>query len=229
MQQDDVRALFDQMADGYDTQWGAMTPLRDGLHFLVAAAFADLPENARILCVGAGTGAELAVFAQRFPGWHFTAVDPSGPMLDVCRRRAQDDGFDSRCAFHEGYLDSLPESEPYHAATCFLVSHFFLDREERAAFFRDIAQRLRHGGLLASSDLAADADAVDPILRVWLTVMAGPGVTAEKVEQARATYAKDVALLPPARVADVIKAGGFTHPVQVFQAGLLHAWLATRA
>ena len=226
MRKDKLLAIFDQQAEGYDAQWEAMAPIRDGLYLLVEAVFTELPDDARILCVGVGTGAELAHLAQRFSGWRFTAVEPSGRMLDVCRRRAEREGFASRCTFHEGYLDSLPIDEGHHAATCFLVSQFILEREARSEFFRTIAERLRPGGLLVSSDLASGASPNDfeTLLRMWLTVMAGPGVSAKRVAQARAAYARDVAVLPPATVASLIASGGFERPVQFFQAGLLHAW-----
>lgn len=230
MRKDDLVAVFDQQAEGYDAQWEAMAPIRDGLYLLVESVFAGLPDDARILCVGVGTGTELAHLARKYPRWRFTAVEPSGPMLDVCRRRAEREGVASRCAFHEGYLDALPIDEGHHASTCFLVSQFILEREARAAFFRTIAERLYPGGLLASSDLASGAnpDDFEMLLRAWLTVMAGPGVSAERVERARAAYASDVAVLPPTTVASVIESGGFEQPVQFFQAGLLHAWCSRR-
>lgn len=231
MRKDELRAAFDQQAAGYDERWEAMAPIRDGLYLLVESVFAGLPDGARVLCVGVGTGAELAHLARRFPRWHFTAVEPSGPMLDVCRQRAEREGFASRCIFHEGYLDSLPADEGHHAATCFLVSQFILEREARSAFFYAIAERLRPGGLLASADLASGggADDFEVLLRAWLVVMAGPGVSAETLERARAAYESDVAIVSPAAVASVIESGGFEPPVQLFQAGLLHAWISKRA
>src|SRR3546814_4868108 len=69
MQQHELDALFDQQAAEYDTQWARMAPIRDSLHFLLETVFAGLPDDARLLCVGAGTGAEIAHLAQRFPGW----------------------------------------------------------------------------------------------------------------------------------------------------------------
>lgn len=90
-----------------------------------------------------GTGSELIYLAQRFPQWHFTAVEPSAPMLDVCRRRVEACGIASRCVFHEGYLDSLPGSGAFDAATSLLVSHFILERGARSNFFRAIA---KHSG-----------------------------------------------------------------------------------
>jgi tRNA (cmo5U34)-methyltransferase len=230
MQKEELKAIFDQQASGYDKQWARMAPIRDGLHLLLESVFADLPADARILCVGVGTGAELAYLAQKFPGWRFTAVDPSGPMLDVCRQRAETEGYLSRCYFHEGYLDSLPTEELHDGATCFLVSQFILAQEARTAFFRGIANRLRPGGVLASSDLASDieSDAYDALLPVWLNVMT-PGVQPERLERTRAAYAKDVAVRPPELVASIIESAGFEPPVQFFQAGLIHAWFSKRA
>lgn len=231
MQREEIKAVFDQQASGYDKQWARMAPIRDGLHFLLESIFVDLPADARILCVGAGTGAELAYLARAFPHWRFTAVDPSGAMLDVCRQRAEAEGYLSRCHFHEGYLDSLSIQDMHDGATCFLVSQFFLVQEERSELFRAIASRLRPGGVLVSSDLASNVDshAYDALLRTWLNVMTSAGIQPEVLERTRAAYAKDVAILPPQFVASIIESAGFEPPVQFFQAGLIHAWFSRRA
>lgn len=231
MRSEELKAVFDQQASGYDTQWARMAPIRDGLYFLLESIFAGLPADARILCVGAGTGAELAYLARAFPRWRFTAVDPSGAMLNACRQRANAEGFISRCDFHEGYLDSLPIGNLYAGATCFLVSQFILAQEVRAEFFRAIANRLAPGGVLASSDLASDigSNAYDTLLRVWLNVMSSAGIQSDALERTRVAYAKDVAILPPNRIASIIASAGFESPVQFFQAGLMHAWVSKRA
>lgn len=230
MQKEEIKAVFDQQASGYDKQWARMAPIRNCLHFLLESIFAGLPVEARILCVGVGTGAELAYLAHAFPHWKFTAVDPSGAMLDVCRQRAETEGYLSRCYFHEGYLDSLPINDMHDGATCFLVSQFILVEKDRSEFFRAIANRLQPGGVLVSSDLASDvgSDAYDALLRTWLTLMTSAGIQPEVLERTRAAYAKDVAILPPHCVASIIESAGFESPVQFFQAGLLHAWFSKR-
>lgn len=230
MDQAQIKALFDQQAASYDTQWAKTAPIRACLHLLLDALFAPLPADARVLCVGLGTGAELAHLALKNPGWRFTAVEPSGAMLDVCRRRAEEGGFAARCEFHEGYLASLPAGGAHDAATCFLVSQFILDRAARAAFFAGIAARLKPGGLLASSDLASDVASpeYDVLLAAWMQMMAAAEVSAEAMARMRRAYAQDVGVLPPAEVAAIIAAGGFERPVQFFQAGLIHGWVSRR-
>ena len=221
MHSDELKALFDQQAAGYDTQWAKMAPMRDALHYLLESVFAELPEDAHILCVGVGTGAEMAHLAGKFPRWRFTAVEPSGAMLDVCRRRAEAEGFASRCDFHEGYLDSLPAGQLHDAATCFLVSQFILEPEARSAFFREIADRLKPGGILASSDLASDTGSAEyaALLRTWLQLMASGGVTPEGLERMRQAYARDVAVLPPEHVASIIRSGASTLRCGSFRPG----------
>ncbi|MCL4301805.1 MAG: methyltransferase domain-containing protein [Anaerolineae bacterium] len=231
MRNEELKTIFDQQASGYDKQWAKTAPIRDGLHFLLESIFTELPADARILCVGAGTGVEIAYLARKFPHWSFTAVEPSGAMLDVCRHRAKTEGFTARCYFHEGYLDSLPIEDRHDAATCFLVSQFILEQEARSEFFRTIAVRLRPGGVLASSDLASEVGSNDyeALLHAWLNMMAAAGIPPEGLERMRAAYAKDVAILPPKRIAAIIESGGFEAPVQFFQAGLIHAWFSKRA
>ena len=41
MNQDRIKALFDQQAEGYDAQWSKTAPIRDCLHFLLSGLFAD--------------------------------------------------------------------------------------------------------------------------------------------------------------------------------------------
>ncbi|WP_296591398.1 class I SAM-dependent methyltransferase [Methylophaga sp.] len=228
MQPDEIKEIFDQQASSYDQQWARMSPINNALYFLLESVFAELVVDAQILCVGAGTGKELIHLARKFPHWQFTAVEPSGAMLAVCQKRVEEEGMTSRCYFHEGYLDSLANNELYDAATCFLVSQFIVDQPLRTELFGEIARRLKPGGILASADLASElgSDEYEALLHAWMTMMAGAGIPADKQNQIRDAYAKDVAILPPATVEAIIKSAGFYLPVQFFQAGLIHAWFA---
>lgn len=231
MQRQEPPAAFGhEHAAAYDARFAKLAAMRDALHLLISAVFADLPVEARILCVGAGTGHELIYLARKFPRWRFTAVEPSGPMLEVCRRKAEECGITSRCVFHEGYLDSLPPSEVFDAATSLLVSQFILAPEARACFFRAIAERLRPGGYLVSADLASDttSSTYQSLLGVWIRLMRETGAPSEQLEKLRVTYGRDVAVLPLEQVSSIIASGGFETPVLFLQTCLIHAWYAQR-
>lgn len=231
MDRQQLETVFDGQADHYDQQWAKLGAFRDGLHLLIGALFGVLPLDARILCVGAGTGAEIHRLADRFSGWRFVAVEPSAGMVAAAKRRAEAHGYAARCHFHRGYLDTLPDDlGPFDGACALLVSQFILDAGERTAFFDGIGQRLKPGGRLVSSDLAADLGnpAQQDLLAAWFRTMAAADLSAERMQQMREAYARDVAILPPPRVAALIEAAGFSPPVCFFQAGLIHAFVARR-
>ncbi|MEG3841012.1 class I SAM-dependent methyltransferase [Microcoleus sp. herbarium14] len=235
MKNQESAIIFDQKyAASYDKGTAFLAPMRDALHALIRAILAELPIEARILCVGAGTGSELINLAEAFPQWQFTAVEPAAPMLNICRHQVEERGFTSRCTFHEGYLDSLPASEPFDAATCLLVSQFFMKQEERRNFFNQIALRLRPNGYLISSDVVSDlsTSAYQSLLTVWLRMMRTPEMSDEDIARIReklsVAYSRDVAVLPPHEVASIISSSGFDPPVLFFQNLLIHAWFSRR-
>ena len=157
MQQNEITALFDQLAPHYDSQWQKMAPIRNTTELLVDAIFANLPSQARILCVGSGTGSEIIHMANQYPGWHFTAVEPSAAMMAQCQKKLRGSNLQHRCHCHQGYLQSLTDDQPYDAATAILVSQFITDTQQRSDFFQTIAQHLTSDGILVSCDCPCDA------------------------------------------------------------------------
>jgi tRNA (cmo5U34)-methyltransferase len=224
--------VFDeQRAASYDKHLAKLAPLISALRLLTRLAFSELPSNARILCVGVGTGAELLDLALVFPQWHFTAVDPAAPMLAVCRAQAEAHGIADRCSFHEGYLDSLPATAAFDGATCLLVTHFLMNPVERSAFFRQIATRLRVGGMLVTSDLSADMPTPEysELLLLHQRMLRYAEYPAQQIDEFCSSYGRNVALLPAPQVETIIREGGFQTPVQFFQTVLIRAWQARRA
>jgi tRNA (cmo5U34)-methyltransferase len=224
--------VFDEeRAKSYDDRFAKLAPMRDALHFLTQLVTRSQRDDARVLCVGAGTGAELIALARAFPAWRFTAVEPAPAMLDVCRQRCEAEGISSRCTLHEGYLDSLSATDPFDVATCMLVSHFLTDRKERHALFRGIASRLREGGMLVSADLSFDPDAEKQtsLLAMWTTMLQFTGMDEADTNQYREALERDVAPLPPKDVEAIIESAGFGPAVPFFQTLLIRAWYAQRS
>ena len=218
-------------AEVYDRQFEAIRAVTDALHLLLRVRLQALPDDARILVAGAGTGAEVRYLAPIFPGWRFTMVDPSEAMLAVARRHAEAEGFAERCTFHAGFVASLPV-EAHDAATSLLVSHFLTDAGARQSYFEDIAARLKPGGILFNADLAADRDApsFEPVMALWLDLRdLGTAMPPDARSRFRAAFGRGVAAHGPSEVEAIIKRAGFTDLAQVYQAVLIRGWVATRA
>lgn len=231
MQNQESAVVFDEeRASTYDARATKIAPLRDTLNLLTRLILSELPVNARVLCVGVGTGLELIYLAQEFPQWHFTAVEPATAMLNTCRQKVEACGIASRCTLHEGYLDSLPASEPFDAATCLLVSHFFMQQAQRRKFFSQIAARLRPQGYLVSADVASDmsASAYQSLREAWTQMLRYAEYPDADVKQFLDSHGRNVAVLPPQEVASIIASGGFDSPVLFLQTLFIHAWYARR-
>lgn len=76
-----------ELSQIYDERNARLAPIADSAHFLIHLVLKNLPARARVLCVGVGTGAEILSLAKAYPGFTFFGVDPSEPMLEVCRTR----------------------------------------------------------------------------------------------------------------------------------------------
>lgn len=225
-----LSVVFDAArAEAYDNQFSAMHSIKDAVHLLVQAYFADLPADARILIAGAGTGAEARYLAARFPGWRFTLIDPSAPMLAVARRHAEAEGFADRCTFLADYVSATP-LEAHDAATSLLVSHFLTETQARQAFFADIAARLKPGGLLFNLDLCANRQAASfgGTLGLWLDLLRLGGVPEEGRTGWVAAYGRDFGVHGPSELECLIEAAGFTPPAPVFQAAMMRGWAAAK-
>lgn len=228
MNKEELTNAFNQRASDYDKGWEQLSPVLHGLYHVLSSILSELPHDAKILCVGAGTGAELSYLAQKNPNWHFTAVDPSSAMLDICRQRAKIEGFYSRCSFYEGYLETLSSEGKYDAATALLVSHFIIEQQDRKKFFGEVANKLKPGGILTNADLSTGSSPhnYETLLDTWINITSGADTSNEDQKQIRDMYLNDVAVLPPLQVSSLIQSAGFELPVQFFQSGLIHAWFS---
>lgn len=208
-------------ATDYDEQRRGLAPIKEALHLAMLGFLSRLKEDAHLLCVGAGTGQELLFLARKFPSWQFTVVEPAADMLDICKSKAKSEGFDSRCTFHEGYVDSLPKSARYDGATAILVSQFIVEKQQRIEFFADISSRLVSGALVINAELASDMSSGEneQLAGAWLS-MHKDAVLNTSTEP----FGKTVSVLSQGDIQEVLKLGGLNEPVLFFQTLLIHAW-----
>ncbi len=224
-----------EKAPGYDQAFAPLRALKDPLHLLLQVAFAHLPENAHVLVVGAGTGAEVRFMAAHFPHWTFTLVDPATAMLEVAKEKLAADGVLARCRFHAGFVDSLSE-ERHDAATSILVSHFLTDAEERQHYFQQIGQRLRPDAPLLNADLSAfrESNDFDSLMDLWVRMRAlllTPTPRADEVQEDPfpQMFGTRIAAHSPAEVTELMQQAGFVDVTHCYQGLLIAGWVANRA
>lgn len=209
----------------YDEKNKKLAPIADAMHFLIRLVLKDLPAQARILCVGVGTGAEIFSLAQDHPGWSFTGIDPSAAMLDVCRARLEDAGLSDRCQLIHGYAGDAPAGETFDAALSILVAHF-VPRGERQNFYQSMTARLKPGGYLVNTEISfdLDSDAYPSMLKNWTRVQALMGGTEESLKALPDLLRDKLCVLAPEETQNLICASGIATPVRFFQAFMITGW-----
>ena len=114
--------------------------LADTIRALDDDAAAALPDEAKILIAGCGTGREAAVVAQNYPDAIVTAIDVSEASLDYGRRRCSELGI-AGVRFRKLDLHAAPAlNEKFHAVYCSGVLHHLPDPERGLRVLADVLQ-----------------------------------------------------------------------------------------
>jgi len=214
----------------YDTSNQGLNTINNNLHFLISVLLRDLPEQARILCVGVGTGSEILHLARQHPGWQFTGVDPSPDMLTICDEKLQHEGLSERCTLIEGYLNAVPVTGDYDAVLCLLVTHFIQDAE-RAGIYQQINAQLNNGGRMICAEIAGDMSAADfdQQLTSWAAMHSMVSKTERHPQDMKTQFNQRLLLLAPEETERLIIRSGFAPPQHVFQSLLIHGWVARKS
>lgn len=194
------------------------------LHQLVEQILAEsVPDDGRVLVVGAGGGLELTHFAERHAGWTFDGVDPSAEMLRLAATTMGP--LAARAVLHEGYVTDAPDG-PFDAATCLLTLHF-VPAEERLTTLAEIRRRLKPGApLLSFHHSVPGGDARRTWLARQVRFAAGPDADAERIADSVEQMATRLPLLSPEEDEALLREAGF-RDVGLFYAALtFRGWLA---
>ncbi len=200
----------------------AFAPGHAGLLQMVYVLLAEtMPEDGRVLVVGAGGGLETRALAERAPGWRFTGVDPSPQMLALAGVVAGPAAGD-RLELVEGEVAAAPAG-PFDAATCLCVLGVLPDDGAKLGLLQGAHGRLKPGAPFLLVDQCLDRAAPDFDLRLdrYAAYARASGVDAEVVAGARATMAASTTVVSRARDEALLTEAGF-RDAEVFYVGF--AW-----
>lgn len=204
-----------QGAVEYDGRIGTLVPGYAALHQTSAAWLkATLPAQARVLVLGAGTGAEVLALAQQNPDWHITALEPSGDMLAVARAKCAA-AQRHNVAFVHGYVEDLPVAEPFDAALCLLVMHFIDTTAAKQQFLHQAAAQLAAGAPLLLCDLMQGHD-IERTAMVHYAI--GQGLPESQGEALRRRLQAEFFALSEAELTRLAQQAGFRQPEVYFRA-----------
>lgn len=226
MNNSEIVQIFENMGvDAYDGFNLHFQSLSESMHFLTMLTLKDLPENANILCVGVGTGADIMNLAKMKKKWNFTGIEPSGAMLDGCKKKIEVEGLSDRCDFFQGYLSDFDSNKKYDATLCFFVFHF-IEREERKKIYADMKKYLKEGGYVIHSEISFDGESEEypHLLENWKSLHGYAGATAEKLSQMGDNLRSQLAILSPEETKQLIQECGLKDPTHFFQSFFIHAW-----
>ena len=229
----DAAKKFDpSRAAEYDRQARVALAGYEAMHELGACCLAAvLGEGGErsLLVVGVGTGQEIASIGALEPGWRFTAVDPSGPMITIARERLGALGLLDRTALIESGVETLPDTQ-HDAATLIGVLHHLPDAAARIGLLAAIAQRLKPGAPLILGGNYRTYDS-EPLLRAtWRQRWRQQGAPAAAADAQFARIAQGV--VPPESEAEVFRLlaeAGFVNPTRFFNSLFWGGWVAFRA
>ena len=201
------------------------TPGLEDLHRMTTILLSErVPDDGRILVLGAGGGLELQAMATARAGWTFEGVDPARPMLDLARRSLGNAA--DRVAFVEGYIQDASEGR-FDGAVCLLTMHF-LDYEARVETAFEIRRRLKPNApfVMAHASFSQVLEARNYWLNRYAEFALAKGAPPEMVAMAKQGVRNQNTLLSPQQDEAALLAAGFTGVEQFYAAFTWRGWVS---
>ena len=183
-----------------------------------------VPEDGRVLVVGAGGGLDLRAFAEARPGWTFDGVDPSAEMRKLAEQTLGP--LASRVRLHPGYVDDAPEG-PFDGAACLLTLHFVAPGDRRCTV-AEVRRRLKPGAPFVVAHFSVPQGEGERAL--WLSRYASfavaSGIEPAKAESARAAVDARLHILTPEEDEAILREAGFSQVSQFYMGFTFRGWVA---
>jgi tRNA (cmo5U34)-methyltransferase len=195
------------------------------LHRMVSMLLAErVPEQGRVLVLGAGGGMEIKALADAHAGWRFDGIDPSADMLRLATETISPHG--ERVSLQEGLIDAAPLG-PFDGATSLLTFHF-IERAERLPTLQQLHARLKPGAPLVLAHISFPQ--TEPERSQWIARHVAYGAPADtdaaQLKRSEEAIGTRLTILSPDEEEALLREAGFSG-VSLFFAGLsFRGWVA---
>ena len=128
----------------------------------------NLPEDAKILVSGVGTGHEAITYAENQRSWSIVGVDPTPEMVTSSKNKITQLGLAGKITVVEGSVENIKENN-FDAATSILVMQFLKDNGDKENYLKNISGKLKKGGKLIIIDLEGqkNSEKFKMLLSAW--------------------------------------------------------------
>jgi tRNA (cmo5U34)-methyltransferase len=205
-----VQAHLDVSPAAYDAAIRKFIPnYEEMLERAVEAVAGLVSPEARLLDLGAGTGALSQQLAARLPQASLTLLDADEAMLERARARLTPLG--ARAEFKRGsFFDPLPTCD---AAVASLSLHHVHDLSEKRRLYSHLRAALPAGGVLVNADvtLATAPALADMTWAQWAAHLVAHGDTEAQARARFAAWAEEDRSFSAAEELDALRAAGFAH------------------
>lgn len=216
-----------EAAKSYDDGPRRLVPGYVFFQNLIAQVLAsELKDDASILVMGAGGGAELMAIGAARESWKLTGVDPSPDMLALAEGKLRAAGYAARTSLVPGYVTDAPEG-PFDAATSCLVAPFVPDDGGKLDYFRQLRRRMRPGApLLVVEGFVSDAPGgFDRYMKSYMMYARLNGVAQAMLDCAVSAQAS-LHYISLERQKQLFDEAGFSGAETFFQALHIYGWIA---
>ncbi len=216
-----------EAAKSYDDGPRRLVPGYAFFQILIAQVLAgELKDDASILVMGAGGGAELMALAATRENWTLTGVDPSPDMLALAEGKLRAAGYAERISLVAGYVVDAPEG-PFDAATSCLVAPFVPDDGGKLDYFRQLRRRMRPGAplIVVEGFISDEQGGFDRYMKSYAMFARLNGVEQAILDRAVGAQAS-LHYISLERQKHLFDEAGFASAETFFQALHIYGWIA---
>lgn len=219
-----------ERANKYDIDIRKAIPGYEALHEMAYTLLEmNVSQQSEVLVTGSGTGMEMINLCQRNPHWRLMGVEPSADMMEIAQSQISNQGLTKQVQLHQGYIDSLPETKVYDAATLLLVMHFIPEDGSKLLLLQNIVKRLKSGATLVLADLHGDRESgsFQDSLSAWKSFyfnrLGNISVEDEKNFQ---NAINSIYFIPETKITNLLRSVGFRDITRFYNAFLFGGWNA---